>query len=282
MEYLDVILSAVVYLVAAFILFYLGKLIYSLFHPRIQVNNELVEKDNFAFALDYTGYFIGLTLAIGSAVVGPSLGIVQDLKDIFIYGGLALILLNVSLLINDRIILREFSVFKEITIDKNAGTGIVSAANSVAIGLIIFGAVSGEGGGVLTALVFWLVGQVALIVMSFVYNFITPFQVQSEIEKDNVAVGIAYAGAIVALGNLVRFGLEGDFVSWGASLGSAGIEVGIAMIFLPVVRFLADKILLPGRKLTDELVNQEKPNLAAGLIEAFAYVGGSVLITWCI
>jgi len=51
---------------------------------------------------------------------------------------------------------------------------------------------------------------------------------------------------------------------------------------LPVARVLTDKILLPGQKLTDELVNQEKPNIGAGIIEAFAYIGGSVLITWCL
>ena len=58
--------------------------------------------------------------------------------------------------------------------------------------------------------------------------------------------------------------------------------VGIGLLFLPLVRWLTDKILLPGRNLTDELINQEKPNTGAGLIEAFAYIGGSVLITLCL
>jgi hypothetical protein len=39
---------------------------------------------------------------------------------------------------------------------------------------------------------------------------------------------------------------------------------------------------LPGRKLTDEIINQEKPNVGAGLIEAFAYVAAAILITWSI
>jgi hypothetical protein len=48
------------------------------------------------------------------------------------------------------------------------------------------------------------------------------------------------------------------------------------------MRVFADKILLPGRNLTDEIVNQDKPNIGAGLIEAFAYVGSAVLIVWSI
>jgi hypothetical protein len=34
-------------------------------------------------------------------------------------------------------------------------------------------------------------------------------------------------------------------------------------------------------KISDEIVNQEIPNLGAGLIEAFAYIAASFLIAWC-
>jgi uncharacterized membrane protein YjfL (UPF0719 family) len=282
MNYLDIILSTITYLASAFILFYIGKLVYQLFNRKIEVKKELVENDNFAFAIAHTGYFIGLLLAIGSAVVGPSEGLVTDLIDIFIYGLLAIILLNVSIFINDMLILRGFSTFKEIIVDKNEGTGVVEAAISIATGLIIFGAVSGEGGSIFTALAFWAIGMVVMIITSRVYNAITPYNVHEHIEKDNVAVGIGFAGAIVALGNLIRFALMEDFVSWEQSFMNLGIEVVIGLILLPLVRFLTDKILLPGQKLSDELVNQSKPNMGAGLIEAFAYIGGSVLITWCL
>ena len=54
------------------------------------------------------------------------------------------------------------------------------------------------------------------------------------------------------------------------------------MLLLPLIRIAADKLILVGQNLDDELVNQTKPNLGAGLIEAFAYVGGAILISWCI
>ncbi len=278
---LDNILSAITYLASAFLLFYVGKLVYQLFNRKINMKDELVEKDNFSFAIAHAGYFIGLLLAIGSAIVGPSNGLVQDLIDIFIYGILAIVLLNISLLINDKIILHKFSLTKEIITDRNEGVGVVQAANAIATGLIIMGAVSGEGGGIVTALAFWGIGQIVMIITTRMYNAITKFDIHEQLEKDNVAVGIGYAGALVALGNLIRFGLMDDFESWGLTLSNVGIEVVIGLILLPVVRFLTDKILLPGQKLTDELL-QEKPNHGAGLIEAFAYIGGSVLITWCI
>ena len=279
---LDAALTALVYLATCFILFLLGKWAYQLFHRKVNVQHELVEKDNFAFAIAHVGYFIGLLLAIGSAIIGPSNGLVQDLIDIFLYGMMAIVLLNLSILINDKLIFRRFSMYKEIIDDRNAGTGVIEAANGIATGLIILGAVSGEGGGVVTALAFWGIGQLLLMLTAWVYNLVTPYDIHAYIEQDNVPVGLGYAGALISIANLIRYGLMTEFFSWTESLINVGLDVGLGLLFLPVVRLFADKILLPGRNLTDELINQEHPNIGAGLIEAFAYIGGSVLITYAL
>ncbi len=279
---IDTILTALVYLTASFFLFFIGKKVYQLVNKRINVKDELVVQDNFAFALAHTGYFIGLLLAIGSAIIGPSNGLLNDLIDIFFYGLLAIVLLNISLIINDKIILRKFSVYDEIIRDQNAGTGVIEGANAIATGLVILGAVSGEGGNFLTAIVFWFLGQIIIILTTFVYAWIVPYDVHEHIEKDNVAAGIGFAGAVVAIANLVRAALMHDFGNWLDSLQDIGIDVVLGLLFLPVARIIADKVLLPGQNLTDEIINQEKPNNGAAIIEAFAYVGGSVLISWCL
>lgn len=274
------------YLLVAFVIFFIGKKVYQLLHPSIDVKNELVEKDNFAFSLSHAGYLTGLLFVLGSAIVGPSNGYWIDLFDLTAYGLLGIVLLNVSTFINDKFILRKFCVRKEIIEDQNAGTGAVEAANSIASGMIIFGAISGETGdfwfGILTSIVFWAIGQIVMIILSVIYNKITDYDIHEQIEKDNVAAGVAFAGAIIAIANLIRFALMGDFEGWGATIYEVGTEVLIGIVFLPIVRWLADKILLPGQRLSDEIARQEKPNTGAALIEAFAYIGGSVLITWVI
>ena len=274
------ILTGLIYLVSTFLLFYIGKLLYQLTHPRFNVKEELVEKDNVAFAIAHTGYYIGLLLAIGAAIVGPTQGLVVDLINIGIYGVMGLVLLNISVVINDKVILRKFSVHDEIIRDQNSGTGIVEAANAIGTGLIILGSITGEGTWY-TALAFWAIGQVIIIITAYVYNWITPYDIHEHIEKDNVAAGIGFAGAIIAIANLIRAGLMHDFEGWQETLSWVGIEVVIGLLFLPLARWIADVILLPGQKLTDEIINQEKPNVGAGIIEAFAYVGGSFLISWC-
>jgi uncharacterized membrane protein YjfL (UPF0719 family) len=152
--------------------------------------------------------------------------------------------------------------------------------------LIVLGAIHGEGfgvgGPVVTALLYWVLGQLILLITTFVYNRITPYDIHEHIEKKNVAVAIGYAGAIIAIANLIRFALMHDFVSWTVTLQDVGIDVSVGLVFLPIARLITDKILLPGQNLTDEIVNQEVPNCGAALIEAFAYIGGSILISWAL
>ena len=279
---LDHILSSLIYLSACFAVFVVGHIVFVLFRRSYSIKVELVEKDNAAFALVLCGYYLGLTFAIGGVIAGPSLGLEDDLIDMLIYGALAIILLNLSALINDCFILSEFNIKKEILQDKNCGTGVVEFAIFVATGLNIYGALYGQGGSIFTAIVFWLMGQVVLVFIGKYYNLITHYNIHDHIEQDNVAVGIGFAGALIAIGNLLRAASAEDFVSWEENLTTFAFFMLVAIIFLPVVRILTDRILLPGRSLADELVNQVKPNLGAAFLEASSYIGASFLITWCI
>jgi uncharacterized membrane protein YjfL (UPF0719 family) len=277
----DVMVSGI-YLVTSFVLFWVGKLVYGATSPAFHFKEELVEKDNAALAVAFSGYGFGLILAIGGVMAGPSHGLDNDLMDIGIYGGLSIVLMNLARLINDRLILHSFSTADEIVRDQNVGTGAVLGASYVATGLVINGAVTGVLGGVVETLVFWFFGQMALVLAGLVYERITPYSIHEEIEKDNVAAGIAFAGALMGVGIIVRHAAAGDFISWSVNLQEFALEVVLSLVLLPIVRFLADVVLLPGQKLTDEIAHQEKPNVGAGFIEAFSYVGASFLIVWSI
>ncbi len=280
MSIVDSILSTLVFLLITFGLMYVGKIAYQLFNPNINVKEELVFKDNLAFAVAHTGYFVGLILSIGGALAGVSQGFLMDVVYTIAYGLTGILLLNLSVIVNSQFILRKFSVQKEITRDQNVGTGVVEAALAISTGLIILASLTTEGGTVFTALSYWVVGVALLILTAFVYSWILPYNLQEHIERDNVAVGIGFAGALIAIANLIRFALMKDFISWPVTFQTIGIDVGLGLLFLPVARWAADKVLLPGQNLTDELINQERPNVGAGIIEAFAYIGGSIIITW--
>ena len=285
-SFVDGILTSLVYLLASFILFYIGKISYQLFHRDIKVVEALAKDDNQAFSVAYAGYYIGLLLAIGSALMGESSGLLLDLMDIGVYGMLSILLLNLSVIVNDKIILNKFSLKKEIIDERNVSTGFAEGAVNVSTGLIILGAIHGEGygtgGPIVTAMLYWLLGMVILFITSRVYNFITPYDIHEHISKRNIAVGIGFSGALIAIANLIRFGLMHDFENWLVTLENVAFDAGLGLAFLPLARFMTDKIILPGYQLTHELVHQEKPNTGVAVIEAFAYIGGSVLITWAL
>ena len=279
---LDHILSSLIYLGSCFAVFALGHLVFIIFRKNYNIKDELVEKDNMAFALVLSGYYLGLTFAIGGVIAGPSAGLENDLIDMLIYGPLAIVLLNLSALINNRFILSEFDIRKEILEDQNSGTGVVEFAVFVATGLNIFGAIFGEGGSIFTAIAFWALGQTVLVLIGKYYNLITKYNIHEHIEKDNVAVGIGFAGALIGIGNLLRAASAENFISWEENLMTFTLYMIVGLILLPVARILTDRILLPGRSLADELVNQVKPNQGAAFLEASSYIGASFLITWCI
>lgn len=279
---LDNLVSAAIFIIVFFIFFFIGKVINDLLHREYKLNFELVEKDNAALALAVVGYYFGLVLAIGGTIAGPSAGLVEDLYDLVIYGILSIILLNISWFLCDKLILYKFRVSEELIRDHNQGTGVVSAGISVASGFIIYGAVSGEGGSIWTVLVFWALGQVLLILAGLVYELITPYNIHEEIEKDNVAAGVSFAGALVSIGIIIGLAGEGDFTAWSIDLPVYMGFAVLGLILLPIIRLLTDKVLLPTVKLSDEISAQEKPNVGAAYIEAFSYIAAAFIISWCV
>ena len=279
---LDVIITGLILIAAFYVLLLIGKLINDALHREYKLNFELVEKDNAALALALAGYYFGLVLAIGGALVGPSISIIDDLIDLCIYGLLSIILVNVSWYICDKLILYRFKVSEELIRDHNQGTGVVSAGVSIASGFVIFGSVQGEGGSIWTVIAFWAIGQIVLILAGLVYNLMTPYGIHEEIEKDNVAAGVSFSGALVAIGIIVGLAAESDFESWAVSLPDYLGYAVLGLVLLPLIRLLTDKVLLPTVNLTDEIARQEKPNVGASYIEAFSYIAAAFVIYWCV
>ncbi len=266
-----------IYLAVVLGLLVLGKWLYDALHRRFVLQTELVEKDNLAVAVAVSGYYLGLVIVLGGVVSGPaSFSIVDDVIGLVMFGGLGIVLLNLSAWVNDTVVFSKFDNEKEIVEDRNTGMGAVEAGNYVAVGLITAGAMSGEGG-LAPGLVYWIAGLAALVVAGLLYDKITSYDLHDEIEKDNAAVGVAFAGALIGFGNIIRLAGDGDFVSWNESLTQFGYYTVVGLVLLPLVRLFADKVLLPGASLSDELVKAQ-PNLGAGVLEAVSYLAASMLI----
>ncbi len=264
----------------SFILLYLfiillSKLVNNLLTP-YDVDDELTQKDNVALATSMCGYLGATTIIFIGAMLGSSKGLLTDILVVGGYSLLGIILLNLSRIINDKLILYKFSNVKEIIEDRNEGTGAVQLGSYIASSMIIAGAIHGEGGGIITLLVFYALGQVALILFSAIHAFITPYDDHAEIEKDNVAAGVSLGGNLIAIGIVLMRGVAGNFISWEHNLMTFGITAALIILLLPIVRFLFNKIIIIGSDLNDE-ISQDKNNGAA-FLEVIMAIGFATLL----
>ena len=139
-----------------------------------------------------------------------------------------ILFLNSGRKLLDRLVLRQFSIYKELVEDRNVGTGAVLCGGYIATALILAGGIYGEippesafagaWTGPITALIYFIVGQVTLVLFSIFYQLITKYDIHAEIEKDNVAAGVAFGGNMIALGILLLKATAHHFESFTASL----------------------------------------------------------------
>ena len=274
------------YILNNLLLLIFAQIIFQQFNRKISFRYQLTEKDNLSVAFWVIGYYIGVLISIASVTIGPSKGLLTDLEEITIYGIQAILLLNIAMWIMDHLVLPRFSLIKEMLIDENEGAGIIMGSSAIASGLIIQGAFTGETEtlltGISTAFLYWLCGQIILMLATFCYDKMLCYDVGNEIEKDNIAVGIAYSGVCIAISSLIGKAITVEHLDWFDAVLNITVFLILALLLMPLTRLIISRILLGKQKLVSELVNQEKPNIGLGVIEALIYIGIAHVLQWCI
>ena len=267
---------APVYLIASLIVLYVGKIV---FQKTISydLNNQLTEVDNKAVALVFSGYFFGLIWVLLGVFQSDEVhsNLYLDVLNTIVWGIIGIFLLNISRMINDKMVLTTFSTHKELIEDKNAGTGAVQFGSIVATSLIIHSVLAGDPVDWITDItamvIYFAAGQIAFILYSMVYKKLTTYDIHSEIEQDNEAAGIVFGTNLIAIGILTSGYIKGH-----ESLIGLALWIFVCIIVLSANRFLVDKFILPGSKLDDEVVRDR--NWGAALIEGLGSIGIALLM----
>jgi uncharacterized membrane protein YjfL (UPF0719 family) len=283
------ILHGLAYVALGTVLLVVARLLVGFALP-YRLQEHLTKRDNPAVGLVFTGYLLGVLIIFLGASIGPEHVEMEDgaLLDPtwgeigqsmlvvagYTLGGLVCLFVGTILL--DRIVLRRFAVTDEVIRDRNAGTGAVVFGSIVATALVIAGAVHGEGGGPVTALAFFGLGQVVLVLWSLVYQAFSKFDLHEQIEKDNVAAGVAYGLSVVGVGVVLLRASKDHFVGWAENLGEFGYFALTGFVVLVVLRVVTDRVLMPGDCLHVEI--ERDRNLNAAWAEGAVAIGGSAMI----
>ncbi len=269
---------ATVYLLEAFVLLVLAKWAYTGLYRRVCLREELFDKGNVALAVSTAGYLFGITIALGGVLAGPSAGWQADLQGIGLYGVMTIAMMLVASWLCEKVLLPSFNNTKEVVEDQNLGTGFVEAGVHIANGLILLAIQQGSGPW-WVGVAFWALAQAALLIVGLLYERATPHSIHDELERDNAAVGLAFAGVLVGMGNIISLAVAGDFTGWRDGLITFGADVAFGLVILMIIKRLTDLVLAPGVSLAAQQTH-ETPRIGAGLLEAFGYVGGSMLVVW--
>ncbi|MGL1901598.1 MAG: DUF350 domain-containing protein [Fibrobacterales bacterium] len=269
--------EAPLYLLLAVVILALGKFAFNITVP-FALDHQLTTEDNKAIALSFAGYLFALMLIIigvFSTETTREVNVYQDILMTLIWGVAGIILLNLARYMNDKILLRKFSTNKELVNDRNVGTGAVEFGCLVGVGFIIKAVVSGEsesiGYDIFGTVLYSILGQAIFFLYGELYQLITPYDLHAEIEKDNASAGVAFGFNLIAVGILTGAG-----ITYTDSLIVLIAWVVLSMFLLITVRYMIDKVMLPGCLMNREI--SEDHNWGSAIIEGVLLIGFSVLL----
>ena len=255
-------------------------------------DDDHIDNGNLAVGLRRGGLYLGVALGLTGALDGSSSGFFLDLVHLILDGFIIIGLLFSTRFINDFVMLghvsndqeciRKFTLEDGRTVTGNTAVGLVEAGMYLATGFILKGSLSGGGGtflqSIASALLFFILGQAALLLFGFFYELVTPFNVRDEIKKNNPAAGLGLGGILVALGIILMSSVSGPFTGWANDLTGFLVYTGYGIVMLLVFRAVIDRVLLPTTNLAIEI--REDRNVAALVVVESAIAAVAMIIAF--
>ena len=280
-----------VYVVLGLVILLIAKIAKDLI-TSYKIDEQVVQKNNTAIALTLSGYFAAVIFVFVGAVYQPltnaridglalfNRGFGLDVLQVALYSLAGIVALNLARIFMDHLVLYKFSIDEELVEGQNLGTAAAQVGMILAIGLLIGGAVSGAGGGPLTALAFFGMGMVVLVLFALFYELTTPFNIHDEILKDNVAVGVALGGNLVAIGLVTLKAVFGEFSGWTQGIIEFVIFAVVGFVLLYVLRLLIDLLILPTTKVSAAIANEQ--NVGVAFVESTVVIGAALILFFAI
>jgi uncharacterized membrane protein YjfL (UPF0719 family) len=283
---LEIIPRGLVFVGLGLIILVIAKVARDIITP-YKIDDEVTNKKNLAVAVRLSGYFIGVILVFLGTLYQPlalaevdGLGFdreyAEDVLRVFLYSLAGIAALNLVRIFMNRLILYKFDIEKEVVEGQNIGSGAAEFGMYVATGLLIAGAVAGEGGGPNTAAAFFGMGLVLLVLFALFYQLTTSFDIHTEIEGNNTAVGVALGGNLIGIGIVTFKAVFGNFAGWEEGIAAFVILGVVGFVLLYVMRVLLDKLLLPTVS-TSRAIAIDR-NLGVAFVESAVVISAALIL----
>lgn len=220
--------------------------------------NDRVKEQDLDLALTYAGTYFALM--IGFIGVQNVIFINQLLESAMLLG----------------FIFASYEIFKKVFVtENNLSFSIFKLGYMTGTGIIAMGAFSGLAP-LYSTVMFFILGQMALIAIVFLYKSVFHPTILEKISKNNLSAGMLLAGTLISYSLLLYSAIYGDASTIIEDLKSFLLFAGVGILFfLLFANKFIDHVFLPITEIKDEL---EEDNLGAILIVVFIKVGFAFLI----
>jgi uncharacterized membrane protein YjfL (UPF0719 family) len=219
--------------------------------------DEQMVGGNLAVGLRRTGAQFGLAIAVMGVLSGGSAGnLLADLFSTALYGVIAVVFMLSSLFITDRLVLPGINNQQALK-QGNVAVGFVELGVLVATGIIAYSSMAGEGGGILSSLLYFIAGQITLVALVVVYEkvFIRNFDIVEAVGKNNIASGIYLGGKMIAYALILKSAIAGNETrSQPVDLALEFLALAaLGMIFLYLFEYILDRLIVTSANLSSML-----------------------------
>ena len=242
-----------------------------------RLSGLIVEHDNTPVAIEMGAFALAMVVGLTGSIVAEPGTWWEEALALLATGGIvfAVLLLNDQLV--TRFLLGGLDCNKAVADDHNLAVAIVRGAGNVGAALALVGAL-GHGSPLEERLVWVVIGQVALVLMARGYQALTPYNDAAEVRHKNVAAALPLAGMLIAVGIVVGAALTGEGHGFADDLLAFGIDLAVSAVFVVVLRWAGDRLLLPGSDYAKEIAHDQ--NAGAGFIEGVVYVAGAIAVAF--
>ena len=272
-----------------FALLLLGRYIYDWITP-FSLKEVLTTRDNKALALSFAGYLIGLCIVLVGVYNSPSptlelpywKSLLYSFSDTFFWGALAICLLLLAQVANDRWILSRLRNYEQIVEQQNLAAAIVESASYIASAILIYGVMQGTTKNFLLEIIltvfYFALGQMAMVFYSKIFVIIQAknktfaWNFQSEIIEQNPAAAVCFAASLISFSLLLSFYIANFFSFYGLLL-----MLLFSMAWVSLLHWAIDKCFFPSVSLAKEISRDR--NWGAALIAGALLIGFSLLGT---
>ena len=220
---------------------------------------------NMAVAFRRSGLLFGFSLAFCGIISGLEF---SEEASIFViigllvgYSSLSGALLFTARQINDSLVLHGINnddACKENIIS----VSIVEIGMYIATGLVICASAFGEGGGWISLVLFFILGQLILLTMTYLYEKITPINIVDEIKKGNTSAAIQLASILISIGIILAGSIAGPSQGLIIDIYQFCVSGIIGIILLCATIIPIDKIFMPRISLFKEISSNKNVSIA--------------------